>query len=373
MIIKYITLISGFNYFLFSIVVLFRKTPARRDNLILGSLFLLMSIYSFLLSFYNTALLESDYGFLGYYLPVDYILITLMGPFFYFYINVLLNRDIKFQPIRLILHALPVIPALVFIGYFISLPRIERIDLLLLNFEKGIWQITFLNALFYIQMTVYLIICFRLIRQQLKVSETILKDTTVVDVSWLKTLIIIDLVIMIGSAPLSFLIANEKATNIIAQLAMDIQLIYIFFKSTWQTGLFSTENVKAEIKSKESVLKISDNIAEDYLKTLLIYMEEKKPYLLEDCTIQNVSEKTGISVHHLSNILNKRFDKNFSDFINEFRINEAKRLLSSGEYSKMTLEAIGYECGFGSKSNFNKAFKKLTNQTPSEFRTQSKS
>lgn len=373
MIIKYITLISGFNYFLFSIVVLFRKTPARRDNLILGSLFLLMSIYSFILSFYNTALLEGDYVFLGYYVPVDYILITFMGPLFYFYVNVLLNRNVGFPAVRLILHSLPVIPALVYICFFISLPKIERIDLLLSNFEKGIWQITLLNALFYIQMTVYLIISYRLINQQLRLSKTILKGTTVVDVSWIKTLIIIDLIIMIGSAPLSFLIANEKATNIIAQLAMDIQLIYIFFKSTWQTGLFSTENVSAEVKSKEPVLKISDNIAEDYLKTLLKYIEDNKPYLQEDCTIQNVSEKTGISVHHLSNILNKRFDKSFSDFINEFRINEAKRLLSSGEYTKMTLEAIGYECGFGSKSNFNKTFKKLTNQTPSEFRTQSKS
>jgi len=82
---------------------------------------------------------------------------------------------------------------------------------------------------------------------------------------------------------------------------------------------------------------------------------------------------TGISVHHLSNILNNRFEKNFSDFINAYRVEEAKRVLSLDQFTKMTLEAIGYECGFGSKSSFNKAFKKITNFTPSEYRNHSKS
>ena len=247
-----------------------------------------------------------------------------------------------------------------------------RIDLLLLSFEKGIWPINLLNALFYIQMTIYLFICYRIIQKQLKLSSKVLKGSNQVDVSWLKTLIIIDLIIMIGSAPLSFYIANEKTSVIIAQLAMDIQLVYIFFKSTWQTGVFPSENI-IEVKFKEPVLKIADEVVEDYFKALMVFMEEKKPYLLEDCNIQFISEQTNICVHHLSNILNQRINKNFSDFVNEYRINEAKNILTSSQSKQMTLEAIGYECGFGSKSSFNKVFKKLTNYTPSEYRLLSKS
>lgn len=372
MFLKYITIISGFNYLLLSIVLLFRKTPLKKDNLVLGILFLIMALYSIQLSMYNSALLENDYIFLGYYIPVDYILIALMGPAIYIYIRTLLNKPLKTRSFKVWLHTLPVIPPLIFLAYFVSLPKMERIDLLILNFEKGFWAINMLNVLFYLQMTVYLFVCYRIIRKQLSVSTKVSHGTIQIDISWLKTLMIIDLAIMCFSAPLCFYLGNEKVSNTIAQLAMDIQLIYIFFKSVWQTGVFPGEQI-AEVKAKESMLKIADDVVDDYFKILMKYMEEKKPYLQEDCNIQSVSEQTNISVHHLSNIINKRFDKNFPEFINHYRVIEARKILDSQLSEKMTLEAIGYECGFGSKSSFNKAFKKITNFTPSEYRIQSKS
>ena len=221
-------------------------------------------------------------------------------------------------------------------------------------------------------MTLYLFVCYRIITDQLNVSGKVLKGAIMVDVSWLKTLMMIDLIVMFVSAPLCFYFANEQTSNIIAQLAMDIQLVYVFFKSTWQTGIFPGENI-SETKPKDPILKIADDVVDDYFKTLMTFMQDKKPYLQENCSIQTVSEQTGISVHHLSNILNQRFEKSFPDFINEYRINEAIRILNSDQSSKMTLEAIGYECGFGSKSSFNKAFKKLTSSTPSIYRLRSKS
>jgi len=170
------------------------------------------------------------------------------------------------------------------------------------------------------------------------------------------------------SAPLCFYLANERANIIIGQLGMDIQFLYIFFKSVWQTEIFISDEEVVFSTNKDPNLIIDEHLAEDYLKVLLCYMDECKPYLKEDCNIQTVSEKIGISVHHLSNILNQRFEKSFPDFINEQRINEAKRILSSYHLGKITIEAIGTECGFGSKSSFNKTFKKHTNLTPTEFR-----
>ncbi|HET7732563.1 MAG TPA: helix-turn-helix domain-containing protein [Paludibacter sp.] len=372
MFLKYITLISGFNYLLFSTVLLLKKKPLRKDNQVLGFLFLIMGVYSILLSFYNSALLEKNYSFLAYYVPIDYALITLIAPFIYFYIKTLLNKPVTVRSWKFWIHAISILPALGFNLYFLSLTRMERIDLLILSFKEGVFSFTILNIIFYIQMTLYLFICYRIITNQLKVSAKVLQGATLVDVSWLKTLMIIDLIVMFVSAPLCFYFANEQTSNIIAQLAMNIQLVYIFLKSTWQTGIFPGENI-SEAKPKDPTLKIADDVVEDYFKTLMTFMQDKKPYLQEDCNIQTVAEQTSISVHHLSNILNQRFDKNFPDFINEYRINEAMRILNSDQSSKMTLEAIGYECGFGSKSSFNKAFKKLTNSTPSRYRLRSKS
>jgi AraC-like DNA-binding protein len=372
MFLKYITLISGFNYLLFSIVLLFKKTHARRDSLVLGFLFLIMALYSLLLFIYNSALFEGNYSILAYYFPVEYVLIALMGPSVFFYINAILNRPFHPRLWKTWLHILPLIPSVFYNCYFLSLTKLQRVSILVHSHDSYSWIETTLNGFFYIQMTVYLFVSYVIIRKQLKISTKVLKGFVLIDISWLNTLMLIDLFIMFISAPLFFYLANERASNIIAQLAMDIQLIYIFFKSIWQTGIFPVEKV-AVVKSKEPVLKIADELAGDYLKILIEYIEGKKPYLNENCNLQSVSEQTGISVHHLSNLLNQRFDKNFSDFINEYRIAEAKKILSSKQSEKITLESIGYECGFGSKSSFNNAFKKLTNLTPSQFRQQFKS
>ena len=72
--------------------------------------------------------------------------------------------------------------------------------------------------------------------------------------------------------------------------------------------------------------------------------------------------------HHLSQILNEKLNQNFFDFVNNYRIQEAKKLLVSPDGGLLTILAIAEEVGFNSKSAFNNAFKKVTNTTPSEFR-----
>ena len=342
----------------------------------LGGLFSIMALYSTFLSVYSNALLKHNNVLLAYYIPFDCVLIFLMGPFVFLYVKCVLKKRLLPQSWLGWLQVLPLFPSVFYVFYFMSLPTNQRIGLLIHNIDNGSWMIDVLNSLFYVQMTVYLFISYRLIKRYIGDSSVIYKNLNSINISWLKTLLKIDLIIMFVSVIPCFYFSNERTSNIIAQLTMDIQLIYIFAKTTWQTGVFPSElksELKTDEKSKESVLKISDDLVEEYLKKLLVFMEEKKPYLNEDCTIQCISEQIGISVHHLSNILNQRFDTNFPDFINQYRINEAQKIINSSLSDKMTLEAIGYECGFGSKSSFNKAFKKLTNLTPSEYRACRKS
>lgn len=368
----YFTLFSGFILVVFSAVLLLKDKPVRKDNKVLGFLFLLMAVYSFILSLYPIVVQSQSPSFLIYFIPIDYVLLNLLGPVIYFYIKAILDKPIKIHSWRFWVHSFSSIPALSFYLYFHSLPLNQKIDLLLQSFKDGALPFITLDIFFYIQMTLYLFTCYRIIKNQLRISSKISKGGIVVDISWLGTLMIIDLIFMFATAPFCFYFTNVHVSNIIAQLAITIQLIYIFIKSIWQTGVFPGEPVP-ELKPKEPLLKIADQVVDTYYKTLVSFIQDKKPYLQQDCSIQTVSEQTGIPVHHLSNILNQRFDKNFPDFINEYRINEAKRLLDSEQSEKMTLETIGYECGFGSKSSFNKAFKKFTNHTPSAYRLQSKS
>lgn len=372
MFLTYITLFSGFILLVFSSVLILKEKHVRKDNKVLGVLFFIMAVYGAILPLYQVTLHGKGYAFLAYVIPFDYVLLTLIGPFIYFYVKTLLNMHVNTRSWKFWIHFITAVPALNCYIYSLFVPMAERENLLLLSLKDGFLVFIVLDLIFYIQMTLYLFVCYRTINNHLKISSKVTKGTTMIDISWLKTLLVIDLVFMFVTAPLCFYFANVHTSNVIAQLAISLQLVYIFIKSIWQTGIFPGE-VVCEIKTKEPLLKIANEVGDDYCRTLQEYMLEKRPYLQENCSIQSVAEQTGIPLHHLSNILNQRFAKNFPDFINEYRINEAMRILDSKQSEKMTLESIGYECGFGSKSSFNKAFKKLTDSTPSAYRQKSKS
>jgi AraC-like DNA-binding protein len=108
--------------------------------------------------------------------------------------------------------------------------------------------------------------------------------------------------------------------------------------------------------------------ADAYLQRLLDLMNTEKPYLDGDLTLQNLAKALAISPHHLSQTINEQLNQNFFDFINTYRIEEAKRLLLDLAKKHYSILAISEEVGFNSKSAFNTAFKKHVKMTPSEFR-----
>ena len=108
--------------------------------------------------------------------------------------------------------------------------------------------------------------------------------------------------------------------------------------------------------------------ADEVIPQLLRLMEEEKLYLNANLNLKIIAKRVRIHYNHLSRIINERFDMNYNDFINRYRIQEAKEmLLSKDGYQKNILE-IMYDTGFYSKSVFNTAFKKFTGMTPSEFK-----
>ena len=105
-----------------------------------------------------------------------------------------------------------------------------------------------------------------------------------------------------------------------------------------------------------------------YVRRLVEAMEKEKPYLDCELTLQKLARRLSIHPHHLSQIINERLNQNFFDFINSYRVEEAKkRLIDPGE-KHFSIIAIAEEVGFNSKSAFNSVFKKYVNMTPSEWR-----
>jgi AraC-like DNA-binding protein len=94
---------------------------------------------------------------------------------------------------------------------------------------------------------------------------------------------------------------------------------------------------------------------------------EQKLYLEPELSLSDLATKLKTNTSVLSAAINQNFGKNFNDFVNEYRVEEVKRLLKDPTYAHLSLLGVALECGFNSKSTFNRAFKKFTGQSPKEF------
>lgn len=100
------------------------------------------------------------------------------------------------------------------------------------------------------------------------------------------------------------------------------------------------------------------------------YIISQQRFLDARVSMEVLCEELEMSTSHFSKVINTISGNNFSDYINSYRVDQAKQLLSDKEFENYTIVAIGLECGFNSKSTFYSAFKKFTSQTPTEFRAQ---
>jgi YesN/AraC family two-component response regulator len=97
-------------------------------------------------------------------------------------------------------------------------------------------------------------------------------------------------------------------------------------------------------------------------------MEEEKIFADEELTLKDLASELAISQHQLSQILNENLKKNFNTFINEYRIEEAKKMLI--EEKERSILSIGIAVGFNSNTAFTTVFSKITGITPSQYRKQ---
>ena len=104
------------------------------------------------------------------------------------------------------------------------------------------------------------------------------------------------------------------------------------------------------------------------IKKLFALMEKEKLYLNNNLKLNDVANKMNLPMYFISQIINEQLGKNFYDFVNDFRVNEAKKRIADKNFDHITILAIGFDSGFNSKTAFYSAFKKVTGVTPSVFK-----
>jgi AraC-like DNA-binding protein len=133
-------------------------------------------------------------------------------------------------------------------------------------------------------------------------------------------------------------------------------------------SVLKNKNINKEPRNKYQNLRISEAVLLDFKQRILTIMDKDRPYLDTDFSLQKLSELTSIPQHQLSHTFSAAFNQNFTNFINGYRIEESKRILSNPEKEYLSIAGIAYECGFNSLSSFNVSFKKNIGVTPSVFK-----
>lgn len=121
----------------------------------------------------------------------------------------------------------------------------------------------------------------------------------------------------------------------------------------------------SERKYKKTLL--DDELTTEYKARLETLMEEKQPYLDPQLTLRGLAAQMDISPNQLSQLLNEGFDRNFSEFVNSYRLSEFKSKVGNDGLQHLTLLALAYDSGFNSKTVFNTFFKKSTGMTPKAY------
>ncbi|MFN0203597.1 MAG: helix-turn-helix domain-containing protein [Bacteroidia bacterium] len=122
----------------------------------------------------------------------------------------------------------------------------------------------------------------------------------------------------------------------------------------------NTENrVEIPTPSSEELVKWKEKIS--------LLMQEKTPYLNPELTLSELAKLLQTNTSLLSKMINEGFQQNFNDFINQYRLEAFVERLKNGEHKTQTLLSLAYDCGFNSKTTFNRAFKKAFSQAPKDF------
>lgn len=153
-----------------------------------------------------------------------------------------------------------------------------------------------------------------------------------------------------------------------------ILLFYFCYNGIRQYSLvnlnrsFVEEEVSRE-KPKEKYL--SSNLNEEsinaHFRNISQLFDEEKLFLEPQLKIEDIAKRLEISVHKASQIINSKSNNSFFDFVNRYRVEYFKKLLSDPDKRKFTILALGIESGFNSKASMNRVFKNFVGQSPKEF------
>jgi AraC-like DNA-binding protein len=299
--------------------------------------------------------------------------IFLIGPLYYLYATSLLSAAFAID-LKRALHFVPAV-----LCYLLLLPFYAKAPEAKAAFLSGIIQNGFiifpldlyvLISLSTCQMLAYFYLTFTVL---LNYEESFMRESAsaeILNLNWLKKMSLwfslYMVLFFIAYFQLFLLKAHRQEIFYVVMLILSGFIHAVGYHAIKQPEIFSAAK-PAPAAPKYQKTALPESKTKTYLEKLLRLLETEKPFLNPELKLSNLAEKLDILPNHLSQVINAELGKNFFDFINEYRITEAKNRLRNPQYGHYSILAIALEVGFNNKASFNRVFKKHTGMTPSDF------
>jgi AraC-like DNA-binding protein len=332
-----------------------KKNKSTPDQILTVWMFLIL-VQLFLSYLFVT---EDIYGY-PFLLGLEQPLPLLHGVFLYLYVACLTNHMPEKR--KVFLHGIPPAFLYMYLVTFFGLPAEQKIEVYRNHgaghelFMSVKWYAISLSGIFYVTWSAILL------RRHRDTIRDRFSSLEKVNLQWLS-------ILTFGMGAIWLLVIFFR-NDILTLTGSVIFVFLIGFFGIRQAVIFGPTDVRAEIgepKKKYPKSGLTEEAATTLHQSLVQLMTEEALYKKSDLSINDLASRLGVHPNYLSQIINQNEAKNFYEFVNTFRFAEFKRLIEQRKNQQYTLLSLAYDCGFSSKSSFNRFFKKATGQTPSQF------
>lgn len=382
-----LTLLGAAQGLFLALALLNTKSGNIKGHRILALLTLIFSIDLGEEFLYQSGFFESVPDLLNVLAPID----LLYGPLIYLYVEQITKPQGNETVKKHYWHFLPMLIGIVLLLPFFLIEGSEKLAFTE-TLRKGgsldtdtthgfITQLGFILFMLgtVVQLGLYLFYSIWKLITHSKTIRNEFSDIDKINLAWLRNLLVgLSCIYLLYLADQFF--PDLMGMNILGDLVTVVAVILIYtmgYLGLRQPEVFTKAVVSQKVATEEN----DDSTEEKYsrsgldketslvfLNELTGHMETNKPHLEGELVLPQLAEQLDISANYLSQVINEQLNVNFYDFVNGYRVEEAKRLIRATAKEKTNILTIALDSGFNSKSTFYTAFKKATSMTPTQYR-----
>jgi AraC-like DNA-binding protein len=347
--------LAAINAVFFAVYIWFSRDRNTYASALLSG-FLLITAYRIIQMLLHD--LQDDFG-IGVNLKTFFFFVPtfpLVGPFVFLYIRSVSDREFRFNP-RHLLHLLPFLSVLI-----TDLINRKNFPLSPDNPSQYLTYCIEISVIL-VQFLIYIIASYLIVQKvgEQNPEEKLTRSGT--ERNYLRTIVILISIIWLIYAMycVQTYFRFYAPTRIIEALFYSVMSYLILYYELSYKKITMTARYRSSALSAEDGLKYKSIIVE--------YVNRNESYKDHNITLGKFSKSLSLTPHVVSQVINEQLSCNFNDFINSYRIEEAKKMLNDPLLKNITVASIAYDSGFNTLSAFNTAFKKFTGLTPTQFRS----